>query len=401
MQKFPVMSTASRPPRLLYATDTYPPQLNGVSVVTALSVEGMRRRGWIVDVIAPRYPPVPDDVFVSGGDPAASVIALPSTAFPLYPDIRLAAPAWRDIDEVIATFVPDVVHCATEFMIGRLAQRAARKRDLPVVSSYHTDFSRYTVAYGVPWLERPVQRYLARFHRRSRRVFTPGESAAAELRAFGVTDVEVWGRGVDVATFRPERRDPALRRAYAGDDAFLLLHVGRLAPEKGVERILAGFARARERLAGGRPIRLVIAGSGPRESVLRASASEGVTFLGNLDRSTVLPRLYASADAFVFASHTETLGLVLLEAMASGLPVIAAPVGGVADHLRSGINGLAYPPGDTEAMADAIVRLATSAGDLRALGEGARRTATERSWELELDRLAASYDEVCSSAMAA
>ncbi len=400
MRVLAVMGLASRPPRILYATDTYPPQLNGVSVVTALSVDGMRRRGWVVDVIAPRYPPVPEDVFESAGDPASRVIALPSAPFPLYPDIRLAVPAWRDVDDVVARFVPDVVHCATEFVIGRMAQHAARKRDIPAVSSYHTDFSRYAVAYGVPWLERPVQRYLSRFHRRSRRVFTPGHGAAAELMALGVADVEVWGRGVDVELFHPARRDEALRRAYGGDGAFLLLHVGRLAPEKGVERVLAGFARARD-LTGGRPVRLVIAGSGPRESALRQSAPEGVTFLGNLDRINVLPRLYASADAFVFASHTETLGLVILEAMASGLPVVAAPVGGVADHLRSGINGLAYPPGDIDAMAAAIAELVTRPEHAQALSHGARQTAVGLSWERELDRLAASYEEVCTTSIAA
>ncbi len=177
--------------------------------------------------------------------------------------------------------------------------------------------------------------------------------------------------------------------------------MGRLAPEKGVERILAGFARATERLNGARALRLVIAGSGPRERALREHAPDGVTFLGNLDRINVLPRLYASADAFVFASHTETLGLVILEAMSSGLPVVAAPVGGVADHLRSGVNGLAYPPGDIDAMAAAIEELVMRPDTARILSEGARRTALDLSWDRELDRLAESYEEVCTTSIAA
>ena len=113
-----------------------------------------------------------------------------------------------------------------------------------------------------------------------------------------------------------------------------------MAAEKGVDRIIAAYELARQSLPAG-AIHLVIAGSGPKEDALRESAREGVTFLGNLDRGDVLPRLYASADAFLFASLTETLGLVVLEAMSSGLPVIAVPAGGVADHLRDGINGLA------------------------------------------------------------
>ncbi|MEZ4412186.1 MAG: glycosyltransferase [Gemmatimonadales bacterium] len=185
-----------------------------------------------------------------------------------------------------------------------------------------------------------------------------------------------------------------LRQAYGSDDAFILLHVGRLAAEKGVERILAGFAAAQRALPE-REVRLIIAGVGPREAALRADAPEGVSFLGNLDRGSMLPTLYASADAFLFSSHTETLGLVILEAMASGLPVIAAPAGGVADHLRDDVNGIAYPPGDISAMARAILALVRSPALVRRLGAGARRTAEGMSWELELDRLHASYREVC------
>ena len=172
--------------------------------------------------------------------------------------------------------------------------------------------------------------------------------------------------------------------------------MGRLAAEKGVERILDAFAAARARMPAGRDIRLIVAGTGPRERSLRGLASDGVTFLGNLDRTTMLPQLYASADAFVFSSHTETLGLVILEAMASGLPVIAAPAGGVADHLRDSINGIAYPPGNIDRMAHAMVELALSPERRHELSVGARRTAEGLSWEHELDRLDRSYREVLS-----
>ena len=120
-----------------------------------------------------------------------------------------------------------------------------------------------------------------------------------------------------------------------------------------------------------------------------------VTFLGVLDHKRALPELYASADAFVFASLTETLGLVVLEAMASGLPVIATPAGGVADHLRDGENGLAFPANDVDAMAHAMVRLAMDEKLRKELARGARRSAEALDWEGELDRLGASYREVC------
>ncbi|HEY4099609.1 MAG TPA: glycosyltransferase family 1 protein [Gemmatimonadales bacterium] len=398
------MPISDRPPRVLYCTDTYPPQLNGVSVVTALSVAGLRRRGWEVAVIAPRYPVPAFDPFQSDG-PAAphdAITTLPSCSLPMYPDLRLALPSRRAVATVVEQFRPDLVHAATEFVIGRMGQREAISRGIPVVSSYHTDFSRYTAAYGVPWLREPVQQYLRRFHLRSDRVYTPGAAAVDELRHLGIANVELWGRGVDTEIFHPRRRDRTLRQAYGcGGGAVLFLHVGRLAAEKGVERIIGAFARARTLVGSDRQIRLIIAGTGPREPSLRALAVDsGIIFLGNLDRVTMLPQLYASADAFLFASHTETLGLVVLEAMASALPVVAAPVGGVADHLDHATNGLAYRPGDIDGMAHAIARLAGSAELRHALSVGARRTAEGLSWEAELDQLDRSYREVMGRAPA-
>jgi glycosyltransferase involved in cell wall biosynthesis len=366
-------------------------------VVTALSVEGLYRRGWEVAVISPRYPAEATDVFRDVEHAGSQHVSarVPSVPMPGYPEIRVAAPCRSTVRGVLRRFKPDLVHSATEFMIGWTGQREAGRHAIPSVSSYHTDFSRYTEAYGAPKLRPAVQRYLARFHRRSARVYTPGLIARDELAALGVDRVEVWGRGVDLTQFSASHRDPrVVQLPGIAADAFVFLHVGRLAAEKGVERILAAYGLAAARLAGDRPTHLIIAGDGPTLPALRAAAPAGVTFLGNLDRQRALPALYASADAFLFASHTETLGLVILEAMASGLPVVAAPAGGVADHLRHDENGLAYPAGDVAAMAEAMVRVVKDPALAVRLAEGARATATALSWEAELDRLAESYSEI-------
>jgi glycosyltransferase involved in cell wall biosynthesis len=147
-------------------------------------------------------------------------------------------------------------------------------------------------------------------------------------------------------------------------------------------------------------IHLVIAGAGPREAELRAAAPPDVTFLGVLDRRGRLPDLYANCDAFVFASVTETLGLVVLEAMASGLPVIAVPEGGVRDHLRDGRNGIACRAGDVPGMALAMVRIATEWGLSRRLARGARNTVEPLSWDREIERLDRSYREVVAQSPA-
>lgn len=394
--------TPSRAPRVLYCTDTYPPQVNGVSVVTAESITGLRERGWETAVVMPRYPEVPQHgvrQFADDFGRADRVDAVASVAFPPYPDIRLAAPAYHRVARAIREFRPDVVHCATEFMLGRLGQVAARRAGIPFITSYHTDFSRYTESYGTPWLRGTVNGYLARFHGRAMRTYTPSERAKADLHRIGVTHVEVWGRTIDAQAFSPSRRDPAWRRAAGLDDRVVFLHVGRLAAEKGVHRILEGFRLARELLPR-QSIHLIIAGGGPEEGALRAAAPDGVSFLGVLDRREELPRLYASADAFLFTSVTETLGLVVLEAMASGLPVVAVPAGGVADHLVPEVNGIAVREDDPASMAHAIVELTMRLELRRKLAAGARRTAEVLDWQRELDRLDVSYREVCARAAA-
>jgi phosphatidylinositol alpha 1,6-mannosyltransferase len=384
--------------RVLFCTDTYPPQVNGVSIVTALMVSGLSRRGWQCAVVAPRYPAATHAQW--GGQPApdegpAELVTIPSLPLPRYPEVRLALPWMGPVRRLVERFRPDLIHCATEFSIGRMGQAAAARSGLPTVSSYHTDFARYAAAYGAPWLGRTVSAYLGRFHRRSRRVYTPSSVSRGDVLALGAKDVEVWGRGVDAELFHPRRRSAALRGELGARDAFVFLYVGRLAPEKRAEHIVQAFRLAADALPAGR-IHLVMAGAGPREAELRAAAPPGVTFLGFLDRQTRLPDLYASCDAFVFASVTETLGLVVLEAMASGLPVIAAPAGGVRDHLRNEENGLAFAEGDIGSMARAMVALATEPELARRLAHGARLTAEALTWEREMDRLDWSYREVCN-----
>jgi phosphatidylinositol alpha 1,6-mannosyltransferase len=381
-------------PRILFCTDTYPPQVNGVSVVTALSVTGLRRRGWEVEVIAPRYPADLPRIFERGMTDEA-VTAIASIPMPGYRDIRLAAPARRTVRDVVARFRPQLVHSATEFMIGRMGQRAALAAGIPVTTSYHTDFAKYTASYGVPFLRGPVTRWIRRFHANAARIFTPSAPARDDLVALGLADVEVWGRGVDDVLFHPSKRSLALRERYSLGNAFTFLHVGRLAPEKGVDVLLEAFGMV-ERALGPGAVKLVVAGAGPSLAALRQRAPRSVIFLGNLDRERELPALYASADAFVFASTTETLGLVVLEAMAAGTPVVAAPAGGVADHLRHEENGLAYRPLDATACAAAMRRLVDDRSLLVRLRAGARATAERRTWEHEMDRLDASYREVLS-----
>ena len=371
-------------------------------MVTALTVEGLSRRGWECAVVAPRFPASRDaGVFGGGGNEGDRTQAVanerlttvPSIPLPIYPDIRLCLPSpWR-VRRAVAEFNPDIVHCATEGVLGRLGQREAMRRGIPVVTSYHTEFAQYARAYGVGWMYGPVTRYVSAFHKRARRTYTPGGPARAALIADGIADVEVWGRGVDTARFHPSRRDEALRESLGVRHRFAFLLVTRLAAEKSVDVVLDAYRRASARLPPD-STRLLIAGAGPGRAALEAAAPPGAVFLGFVERQTALPALYASCDVFCYASTTETLGLVVLEAMSAGLPVVAAPAGGVADHLRDGVNGIAYPANDAEAMAAAMAALANDSGRRAALAVGARITAEGLTWEAELDRLDASLKEI-------
>jgi glycosyltransferase involved in cell wall biosynthesis len=376
--------------RLLVCTDTYPPLINGVSVVTALTVDGLRRRGWECLVVTPAS----DDhgTWHQNSDDGAE--RLPAVSWHAYPDVRAAFWQRHRVRTLIHEFRPDVVHCATEFVVGWYGRQEARRAGVPYTTSYHTDFSRYTVSWGVPWLRRPVQSWIRYFHRHAARVFTPSLSARNDLRALGLRELEVWGRGVDVDLFQP-----ASKPAEVGAESrpFRFLYVGRLAPEKNIELLIDAVALTQARHPD-RAMVLHIAGDGPSRDALAQRAARlphlTVRFLGAQDRQHELPHTYADADAFVYASTTETLGLVVLEAMAAGLPVIAAPAGGIAEHLLDDVNGLAYPAGDRERCADAMSRLLTDALTRARLAKGARTTAEQRSWDSEMLRLDASYREV-------
>ena len=384
--------------RVLYCTDTYSPQVNGISVVTGLSVSGLTGLGWECAVVAPRAPSgaahetLKENAAEDTG--AELVLSLPSISLPGYSELRLAAPNPGPVHELVNRFRPDLIHCATELTVGRMGQLAAAHAGIPLVSSYHTDFAGCLDAYGRSWLRGTVSAYLARFHQRSRRSYTPSSASRDDLLRLGVPDVEVWGRGVDSQQFHPRRRSSELRTSFGLGDCFTFLYVGRLSQDKRVERVIQAYGLAQQMLPRD-VIHLVVAGTGPQEAALRARAPRGVTFLGFVDRVSRLPDLYANCDAFLFASTTDTLGLVVLEAMASGLPVVAAPAGGIRDHLRHDYNGFAYPAGEVGAMAQSMVRLAWEGGLARRLGKGARATAEALSWRREIERLDQSYREVC------
>lgn len=369
--------------RIALVTDTYTPQVNGVTTVVCRVADTVRADGHPVALVAPRYPAA------NTGVPGE--LRIPSLPFPPYPSIRLSLPYRRRVFEHLDRFAPDLVHVATEGPLGALGRRYALRRDVPLVTSFHTHFPAYARHYGVPALAPLVWRWLVHFHRPARMIHTPGESVQDELIRHGLSQTVVWGRGVDAEHFHPRRADDGWRRWLGGSPgAGIVLHVGRLAAEKNLGVLVDAWQQAHRRL--GRRAAFVVAGDGPEASSLMARAPFARR-LGFLDRDT-LAVLYASADLCVLPSRTETCGLVALEAMASGVPVIAANAGGLRESVRHAENGLLVAPEDPSGFAEAIVRLIENGALRQQLALGARRTAEVRDQRGENRELLQQYTAI-------
>ena len=375
--------------RIALVTDTYLPEVNGVTTVLARMRRGLRDRGHAVEVIAPAYPhPGPDD---------EGVIRRPSFPCPGYSAVRLSWPWTGAVRRELDRFQPDLVHVVTEGPLGRLGRRHALTRELPLVTSFHTDFPRYARHYLGAWAVEPARRYLRRFHGAALATHTPSEITQGELAALGITQAVVWGRGVDSATFTPARRNVMRRNQLVAGDRPLILHVGRLAAEKDVDTLIRTFILLHAVL--GQRAAFCVAGDGPKAATVRA-ALPFAWHKGFLPRET-LADLYADSDLFLFPSPTETCGLVALEAMSSGLPVIAAAAGGVRENVRDGLTGRLVPAGEAHAFAGATRQLVEAPKERAAMAQAARAFAQARDWERELDALTPLYQAALEPARTA
>jgi glycosyltransferase involved in cell wall biosynthesis len=358
--------------RIALVTDTYTPQVNGVTTVVRRMAQTIARAGNACAVVAPRYP--------GEGTAPPLELRLPSIPFPPYPAIRLSLMAGGPVTRYLDAFRPDAVHVATEGPLGLVGRNYALRRDLPLVTAFHTDFPAYCRHYGAARLEPAVWRWLLWFHGPARLTHTPGEHMRDALVTRGLDQAVVWGRGVDTDHFRPDRdRAPWRWRLGLPAGVALVLHVGRLAPEKNLGMLWESWSIARAAL--GRRVQFVVAGDGPAAPLVR-SRMPWATHLGFLNRET-LADLYTAADVCVLPSATETCGLVALEAMASGVPVVAANAGGFRESIRHGATGLLARPSDPEALAAHIVHLVMERDRRLAIAAAARRFALSRSAALD------------------
>ena len=355
--------------RVVYFTESLYPLVDGVSRTLARLFDTLLLDGVDFRVVSPFTP----DAGVPWRD---RVIGVPYIRFPPYPDYRISRPGGRMLRERLREFDPSLVHVVSPTPMAVWAQRYARRRGIPSVASFHTHFVSYFRYYGVPALENLGWRGLRWFYGRSQRVFAPSQTIVRELRDHGIEGVELWSRGIDLARFDPARRDPGLRASVAGDpDSPIVLLVSRLVREKDLADLVGVERSLRRRKV---PFRLALVGDGPMRAELE-EALPRATFAGHRSGED-LARWYASADLFVFPSTTETLGNVVLEALASGLPAVVVDRGGPQDLIEEGENGFIAPANDVEAIADRLERLLHDPELRRAMSVSARRSAANRDW---------------------
>lgn len=373
--------------RITLVSETFPPEINGVANTLGQLSEGLRLRGHQVELVRPRQ---------AGDCPSGQGEALllcQGWGLPGYPGLQWGQVSMHRLLRRWRQQRPDVLYIATEGPLGLSALRAARRLGIAVVSGFHTNFAQYSTQYGLGLLARLLTHYLRWFHRRTATTLVPSHSQRLELERRGFERLELMARGVDASLFNPARRCQALRDSWGlGPEDIAVLHVGRLAPEKNLG-VLHPCLEALLRSYPQRRIRLIVVGDGPQRAVLEQQLGQAV-FCG-VQRDEALATHYASGDLFLFPSLTETFGNVVLEALASGLGVVAYDEAAAAQHICHGHNGALAMPGDQAAFIDAAVWLLEEEETLRRVRLNARQHASRQGWQAIIEQFEGHLQSAC------
>jgi glycosyltransferase involved in cell wall biosynthesis len=371
---------ASSKRHVCIVTETYPPEVNGVALTLAHLVRGLRLQGHVVSLVRPRQKGFDG----RGCNYDHAVTLVPALPLPRYKELNVGFPAGSVLRRCWLQRRPDVVYVATEGPLGWSAVRAAWRLRIPVFSGFHTNFHSYSTHYHFGWFHFLILRYLCRFHNRTVGTIVATVDLRDQLQALGLKNVSVLGRGVDSRLFSPERRSAALRRIWgASDNDLVVLYVGRVAPEKNLDLAIESY---REMQRVNKTVKFVIVGDGPLRAALQKKHTD-LIFCG-VHTGEELAKCYASADMFLFPSETETFGNVTLEAMASGLVVIAYDYAAARMHITDGATGVLVPYGQSTAFVGAATKLACEPQSLAKTRQQTREYASTLDWQRVVERFA-------------
>ena len=368
--------------KIAFFTETFLPKVDGIVTRLTKTIQHLVAAGDEVLIFCPEGCP---STYMG-----ARVVGVPAMPLPLYPELKLALPR-PAMAEALERFNPDLVHVVNPAVLGLGGIWLAKTKGYPLVASYHTHLPKYLEHYGMGMLEPLIWELLKAAHNQASLNLCTSTAMVGELRDKGIQHTDLWQRGVDTELFRPELRSEAMREKLLGgrsDTGKLLLYIGRLSAEKQIERIKPVLAAMPD-------ARLALVGDGPyRQQLERIFAGTPAQFVGYL-AGEELAAAYASGDAFVFPSSTETLGLVLLEAMAAGCPVVGANRGGIPDIVSDGINGCLYEPegpdGGAASLTAAVQRLLGDTSERQALRHNARQEAERWGWAGATEQLRGYY----------
>jgi glycosyltransferase involved in cell wall biosynthesis len=370
--------------KIAIVTETFLPETDGVVTRVTTTIKWLHEQGHELLVIAP-------DSGTRDYE-GIRVEGIPAHRFFLYKFRKVALPHPR-VGRLLKAFKPDIVHVVNPAILGMAGIFYGKK--WPLVASWHTNIPQYADYYSVPYLKPALWWILRTLHNCADLNLCTSKSVQNNLENRGFKNVQVWKRGVDLERFGPQHRDSEMRLSLSGGepDKILLLFVGRLASEKEIEKIT-------HVLKGSDRFRLAIVGDGPhRERLEKHFESTHTVFTGFLHGDN-LAKAYASSDVFVFPSTTETLGLVILEAMASGLPVLAANSGPTSEQIIEGETGLLFDSGTPGDMKKVVSKF-RDATFRKNMGERARQSSKAFSWSGPSEQLSGFYHKLTNEKTAA
>ncbi len=363
-------------------TDAFMPQISGVTITLNKFIEYMEQRGIKYRIFTLAY---------KGTKSSRKIKRFNSFKFILYPQVNLPIPNYFYIKRVLDKFKPDIIHLVTEFNLGVCGLRYAKINNIPVVSFYETNIPQYLKYYHLKPLENKSWQYLKWFHTRCDKNYCPSMTTLKMLKAKGLKNVEKWHRGVETDKFSPDKRDESLRKSLGAEGRILFLYAGRVSVEKDLYIMMEMAKRLNVKYRD--KINFVVVGDGPYLKKLKKEAPPNVTFTGFVDNELLL-KFYASADIFIQPSPTETLGFVVLEAMASGLPLIGCFEGGIAENLIDGYNGIACREKNIDDFFHAAQRLINDEQFRKTLAENARKYVLKKDVNNAFDDLIESFASV-------
>ncbi|WP_017655891.1 glycosyltransferase family 4 protein [Fortiea contorta] len=373
--------------RIALFTETFLPKIDGIVTRLCYTIEHLQRDGNQVLVIAP-----------SGGVAeykGARVYGVSGFPLPLYPELKIALPR-PAIGSVLEEFQADIIHVVNPAVLGLAGIFYSKMLNIPLVASYHTHLPKYLQHYGLQSLEGLLWELLKAGHNQATLNLCTSTAMIEELTAHGIKRLYLWQKGVDTELFHPQLASVSMRSHLSQNhpESPLLLYVGRLSAEKEIERmraILEAIPAAR----------LALVGDGPHRQALKEHFHGTNTYFVGYLTGRELASAFASADVFIFPSRTETLGLVLLEAMAAGCPVVAARSGGIPDIVTDGVNGYLFEPGEQLSMSDsgaikAVMNLLQHQQKHHTMRENARLEAEKWGWAAATQQLQNYYHKAIS-----